>query len=482
MMEPLLHRVDPDDNHKLRRTLPGLESLIAFLVPALTGFLFGYDIGAASTATRSLNLEGSPFLDGYLRSASLCGATLGSALTLICASPLGRRRTIIAGAFCYLVGTLISCTTLRRAMQVPTCIIGRIVYGLGIGLSMHSAPAYIAESATASTRGCFVSMKEAMIVLGMVTGFGFAAIFAGATDAWRRIWWSIPLPISLCVIIGMLRLPPSPRWIVDRANRRGDLTSVNDDARAALVFFRKGASDDAIEDELADIAAELRTERVLRKDASMSVKAAVAGFGLVTLQQITGQPSVLYYATDIFWGVGFVEIAPVASLIVGISKLIATLASASLVDKIGRRPLLLVGIGMMAGSLLVLVFSFVGVATCGESLHFTKLSGNLTLFALMMYVCGYQIGFGPITWLTLAEGFPLQYRACALSTGTLLNFSLNLIVTFTFQPWTCWFEHLAPGRGQSNVFFVYFLLCVFSLWFVYMFVAEARGKRLERIT
>ena len=203
---------------------------VAFLFPALAGFLFGYDIGGASGAVRSLDVKsnatsGIPLHDienALYTSASLMGATLGSILVFWIGEPLGRRRELMCGSLLYALGALVSGLGPGSAATVVT---GRAVYGLGIAFSMHSAPVYISEMAPADKRGLLVSLKEGFIVLGILMGFGATAIAEDVLDeatVYRAIW--LPSSAIACVIlIGMSLMPESARWLL----LRGDPSDVS---------------------------------------------------------------------------------------------------------------------------------------------------------------------------------------------------------------------------------------------------------------
>ena len=193
--------------------------------------------------------------------------------------------------------------------------------------------------------------------------------------------------------------------------------------------------------------------------------ALLVGVGLVALQQLTGQPSVLYYQEAIFRDAGFGAMAASASVIVGAAKLLATLTTVASVDRFGRRPLLMIGVAMMLAALLVLSVAF----RVGKSA-----GGSVVVLALVTFVCGYQVGFGPVTWLLISEIFPLRLRTTALSLAVVANFGLNLLVAITLEP-------LQAAVGQAYLFLLYAALCVVSLVFIARVVPETKGKSLEEI-
>jgi MFS family permease len=207
------------------------------------------------------------------------------------------------------------------------------------------------------------------------------------------------------------------------------------------------------------------------------------GLMLVTLQQVTGQPSVLYFVDTIFKSAGFASSAAITSSAIGLVKLIATLVTVRWVDNYGRRSLLQVGIAVMLLSLILLAGGFLS-RTCrtGALVQDCDLSdivlpsawASVVVVALMIYVVGYQIGFGPIVWLLISEIFPLRVRGPAMSIAILANFSANLIMTFTL-------EGLLIALTPPGVFFLYAALTLFALVFVRFACPETKGKTLEEI-
>jgi len=291
-------------------------------------------------------------------------------------------------------------------------------------------------------------------------------------------------------------MPPSPRWLLLRYQRAKPSLEPSDwqhplraAALASLVRFRRGLPLEVVEAELNEICASLDSE--VAEEGSYaelfrSPRALIAGLGLISLQQLTGQPSVLNYQEPIFEDAGFASFASTAAVIVGAAKLAATLCTVSIVDRFGRRPLLFIGIGMMLVALTLLTVGFqlaspdVGSGD-SKAVHLAQGWPPVIIFALVLYVCGYQIGFGPITWLIISEVFPLRTRTRALSMAVVVNFGFNLGVTFALDPMEQWIDTLSPGRGPSYLFMIYAMFSVLSMLFVYKCVPETKGKSLEQI-
>merc|ERR1712217_428487 len=257
---------------------------------------------------------------------------------------------------------------------------------------------------------------------------------------------------------------------------------------SALQFFRRASSPEDVDTELdtlrGEIAASMGSEMVKWTDAFRYPKPLVIGCGLVFLQQVTGQPSVLCFATNIFKSAGFGETAALSSVGVGLVKLLATLFTVWRVDHYGRRFLLFVGISMMTVALALIGVAFmfrecqspgVALANCSDSdVGLPKPWAYATVGGLMVYVSGYQVGFGPIAWLLIAEVFPLQARGAALSIAAVVNFGSNIGMTLTTKV-------LQNALTPAGVFFGYLVFCVVSLAFVKFVVPETKGKTLEQI-
>ena len=286
---------------------------------------------------------------------------------------------------------------------------------------------WMAKMSPASIRGLLVSMKEGMIVLGILMGYLLGFLLSKQAGKWA-ITYGASVPVAVCMLFGALRLPRSARWLTLRAatlRHEGDeagSAELLDAARASLRFVY---CDDAnvAEDALAEIQEQCGSDEGGGEDGEAVAeeglfsqryrKALVAGIGVVFLQQLTGQPSVLYYANSIFDDVG---IAAAATVGTGAFKLVATLTTTFMVDRFGRRPLLLTGISMMLAALALITWAFYGYSSSDDDADdgADDDGGSLTpkqgiiIFSMFLYIGGYQVGFGPIAWTLISEIFPLQ--------------------------------------------------------------------------
>lgn len=428
---------------------------------------------------------------GAIASTSLAGALVSSAAMFRYGDDLGRRKEMALAGGAYLLGTALQ----AAAPSVGVLLAGRLVYGLGIGLAMHAGPLYIAETAPASLRGLLVSAKEAAIVAGILGGY-----LAGAAlqPDWRSIFAvAAVVEVPFAAAAALSWVPETPRWLLLRAaalegGADGAAAAVADRVaalRAAAVTAvakLEGLSpavarprvDDmavAVADTCLDETGQVARASVSSLYADPASQAALAvGLGCVVLQQVTGQPSVLYYANQLFDAAGFGFAAAVG---LGAWKLVVTAVAAGTADRAGRRPLLLAGTVGMTVALVALAAGFWGLDGGGGGGAATALNGvrqTWVLGSILLYVGAYQLGFGPVTWLLLSELFPLRVRSAAISVGVLVNFSTNFLVTAGFE----------AGRqslGSGGLFAIFAVLCAASVLFVAAKVPETKGLSLEAI-
>ncbi|CAN6922543.1 hypothetical protein Bca4012_091633 [Brassica carinata] len=470
--EPLIK-----ENHHSPEDYSVLAAIPSFLFPALGALLFGYEIGATSCAIISIKsptLSGiswytlSPVDVGIITSGSLYGALIGSIVAFSIADTIGRRKELILAAFLYLVGAIV--TSLAPVFSV--LIIGRLMYGVGIGLTMHAAPMYIAETSPSQIRGRMISLKEFSTVIGMVGGYGIGSLWVTVISGWRYMYATI-IPVPVIMGIGMCWLPASPRWLLLRSLQgKGNVESLQQAAIRSLRRLRGSVVVDSAVEQVDEILAELSSVGE-GKEATLGeifqgkcLKALTIAGGLVLLQQITGQPSVLYYAPSILQTAGFSAATDATriSILLGLLKLVMTGAAVIVIDKLGRRPLLFGGVSGMVISLFLL----------GSYYIFYNTVPAVAVVALLLYVGCYQLSFGPIGWLMISEIFPLKLRGRGISIAVLVNFGTNALVTFAFSP-------LKELFGAGVLFFGFGVICVLSLFFIYFIVPETKGLTLEEI-
>ncbi len=428
---------------------------------ALGGLLFGYDTGVISGALLFLRdaFHLSPFMQGVVTSIALLGAAVGAAFAGGLSDRFGRRPIILATAIVFVVGSLLS--ALAGALWV--LLAGRLLVGLGIGVSSMLAPLYLAETAPAENRGAMVSLNQLMITTGILVsyliGYGFAA-----GGEWRWMLGLGALP-GLILAGGMLALPESPRWLAGH----GHLA----DARRALAALR-GSSETVpqIEAELDRIEADLAREEQRAAPVSLADPALrlplVVGVGLAIFQQVTGINTVIYFAPTIFQAAGLSSASAsiLATAGIGAVNVVMTLVAIRLIDRVGRRILLLVGLAGMAASLAVLGGAF--MLGAGGAL------GWVTAASLTTYVGFFAVGLGPVFWLLISEIFPTAARGRCMSVATVANWTFNLVVALTFLD-------LVEVFGRPATFFLYAVLTAFGFLFTLRLVPETRGRDLENM-
>lgn len=430
--------------------------LLIAATAALCGLLFGYDTGVISGALLFLKKDFglSAFAQGVVTSAVLAGAAAGAGFSGRLADRFGRRRMVIAVAILFLVASLIT----GLAPDVTWLVIGRVLAGVAIGICSYAGPLYISEIAPAIRRGALVSLNQFLITVGILLSYLTDYLFANG-EHWRWMFGVAAVP-AIILWAGMLVLPESPRWLAQQGQH----------ALAREVLERVRSSAEA-EGELAVIAThagggQTRWAELLSPQYR---PALVIGMGLAIFQQITGINTIIYYAPTIFQLAGFDSAAQsiLATAGVGAVNVLMTIVSVRLLDRTGRRPLLLTGIAGMIVSLTALGFVF---QLGSHSAAF----GWLAVVSVMLYVGSFAISLGPIFWLLISEIYPLRIRGVGMGVATMTNWSFNLLVALTFLV-------LVDSLGPGYTFWLYALVSISSFLFSYYLVPETKGRTLEEI-
>ena len=436
----------------------GRFTTIVAATAALGGLLFGYDTGVISGAL--LFLKGtfglSAEMQGAVTSAVLAGATIAAGFGGWLADRFGRRLVMLVLAILFVVGALLS----AMADTVAVLATGRVLIGLCIGVVSFVAPLYIAEVAPPERRGALVSLNQLAITVGILVSYLVDSAFADS-GAWRWMLGLGALP-GLVLAGGMLVLPETPRWLVKQGREA--------DARAVLLRTR---SPDQVDREVGEIKSDLLLEHQGLGWKAFLVPAMrrplTIGIGLAILQQVTGINTVIYYAPTIFQSAGFetAKASILATAGVGLVNVLLTIFALRIIDRAGRRALLLTGTAGMAVSLAVFA---AGYAFGGALPGFRWIA----IASLMAYVGFFAIGLGPIFWLLISEIFPLGIRGRAMGVATIANWGFNLLVALTFL-------QLLQSLGPSTTFLIYAALSVVGWVFAYRRVPETKGRSLEEI-
>jgi len=431
---------------------------IAAVFAALGGLLFGYDTGVISGALifikSQFNL--SVFHQELVVSVVLVGAAVGALGGGRLADAFGRRLMLIVTALIFVAGAIVC----AAADSVGTLIFGRIIVGLGIGLASSTVPVYISEVSPPGARGWQVSLFQLAITVGILgaylVDYGFAA-----SGGWRWMLGLAVVPGAL-LGLGMLAMPETPRWLAKHGRAES--------ARKVLARIRGTKDAEAEFREIQSTLSQAEERGHFSDVLAASVRPAlIVGIGLAIFQQITGINTVIYYAPTIIQSAGISSAAGaiLATAGIGVVNVLMTIVAMWLIDRVGRRPLLLTGISGMVISLGVLGFVF----------HTHEPSaglGWLAVMILMAYVASFAISLGPIFWLLIAEIYPLRVRGIAEGTAAGTNWAANLLVSLTFLS-------LVQAVGPSWTFWLYGLLAIGSLVFSYSLVPETKGRTLEEI-
>jgi sugar porter (SP) family MFS transporter len=427
---------------------------ITAAIAAMAGLLFGFDTGVISGAILFIKeaFGLAPFAEELLVSAALIGAVCGCILSGRVTDLIGRKRTILITAAIFILGSFLSAI----ATSFVALISGRIAIGVAIGVASYSAPLYISEMAPPNLRGGLVTLNQLAITVGILLAYVVDAVFAGSGN-WRWMFAFGVVP-AVALEVGIALLPESPRWLLLHQHK----------AEGLQVLTRIRDTQD-IQVEVDDIIehAKSGSGRFMDLISPTVLRVILCGVALAVIQQVTGINTDIYYAPTIFQQAGFHSALSsiLATAGVGLVNVLMTIVSIPLLDKIGRRPLLLASLGGMGVSLVALGLGF---AMGGVALKW------IGVLSLAIYIASFAIGLGPVFWLLISEIFPLSVRGQAASVATMANWLSNFVVSLTFLS-------LLKSLGDVWTFLLYAALSLVGLWFCFRFVPETKGVPLERI-
>ncbi|GAA3724251.1 sugar porter (SP) family MFS transporter [Spinactinospora alkalitolerans] len=424
------------------------------VIAALGGLLFGYDTGVISGALLFIeqDFELSPLTSGMVVSSILIGAMAGALGSGTLADRWGRRPLLIAAAVIFAAGAIAA----GAAPSAGALIAARVVLGLAVGMASTLVPTFISEMAAPRSRGRMVAVNQLMITIGIVLAYAANYAFADF-GGWRAMFLAALLP-SAALGIGMLFVSETPRFLV----RSGRIT----EARAVLARLRR---DEDVEAEIAQIA-EVRPEEQggrLRELVRPWVRPAlVAGIGLQILGQASGVNTVIYYAPTIFQETGLAASGAILATVgIGTVNVLMTLVGMAVVDRIGRKRLLLAGATVMAVSLALLA----------TALSLTGSGASVLAFAaVVLYIVAVATSLNVVVFIIPSELYPLRVRGTAMSATLFANWGMNFVVSLTFLS-------LLEALGGTATFWMYALLCVVLALFTARFIPETKGRTLEEI-
>ncbi len=428
-------------------------------VAALGGLLFGYDTAVISGAVGFLqkHFHLSAGLTGWAASSVLVGAMIGAAAGGPLSDRVGRRPVLLLCALLFAVSGVLT----ALAASLDQYVLMRLLGGIAIGAISVVSPLYIAETAPERVRGQLVSLYQLAIVSGiLVVFFVNLLIQRQGTEAWnvaygwRWMFGSLALPALLLGGL-VLTIPESPRWLMRMGRREA----------AQTILTRIGGA--AAQRELAEIertAAAGENGRFAELFAPGFRGALLIGVSLAVLCQGSGINAIMYYAPEIFKSSGAgTGSAFTQTLLVGAVNLLFTFAAIRLIDRVGRRPLLLAG-----SAVQVLALSGVGLA------FGLKLGGAFLLLPILLFIAAFAAGMGPVPWVVISEIFPTRIRGAAMAAATLVLWVADFAVAQTFPL-------LNAGIGPARTFGIYAGCSLAGLLFVWKVVVETKGRSLEEI-
>ena len=441
------------------RELPDypINAFVIFVacIAAVGGILFGFDTGVISGAILFIKnqFQLTAWQNGVVVSAALIGAVLGSLLSGWFADRFGRKHMLMVAALIFIVGTLCS----SYAMNTHQLIYARLLLGFGIGIASFTAPLYISEIAPPKMRGGLVSLNQLAVTIGIFVSYFIDEHYA-KTGAWRYMFGVGVIPAAV-LFFGLIFLPDSPRWLCSRGK-----------IFQAFYTLRNIRRTSHVRAEFAGIRASLEQEGGGFRDLGKKWlrPALMIGIGLGFFQQFTGINTVIYYAPTIFKLSGFAsdQVAILATMGIGFINVAATIVSIFLVDKLGRKPLLYIGMSIMTFCLFSLGASFAFANSVALKW--------IAFGSLFFYVIGFAISLGPIMWLMFTEVFPLRVRGIATSMMASLQWLFNFIVSLTFLT-------LIQYLHGVGTFALYGTICLIGIFFVRYKIPETKGVSLERI-
>jgi sugar porter (SP) family MFS transporter len=428
-------------------------------IAGLGGILYGFDMGVIAAALifvrTSFGL--STQMEEVLVSVVLVGSMVGALVGGTVADRIGRRATLVWGAILFILGSILA----PLSPNVAVLIVARALLGVAIGFTSVTAPVYVSELAPPQSRGMLIGLYQFALTSGIALA-DLVGYWLAGRQAWR-LMFGFGLVPAVFFLFMVLTVPESPRWLFAQnrlAEAEAVLKSYTDEAGARLL--------------LEDIRVSLMTRMERRWSAlwSPAVRGSLfIAVGFTVLQQVTGINTIIYYGPQIFSlaGISSDKSAIFATLLVAITNVLATVIALLLVDRLGRKPLLYVGVSGMTISLFVLSFCFHNQAALGSSL------GIIATGCLMAYITCFAFSMGPIAWILVSEVFPLRLRGRGVAAATLGSGTSNFLVSLTFLS-------LIKVAGNALTFAIYGAFCILTLFFVRFVIPETAGRELESIS
>lgn len=464
----------PPDAFSLRSPY-GRRAIGLSVAAAVGGFLFGFDSSVINGAVDSIegHFETGPVLTGFIVAVALLGCAVGAIIAGNLSDRWGRLRVMMLGAVMFLVSSIGAGLT----FSIPDLILWRVLGGIGIGIASAVAPAYIAEIAPRQIRGGLASLQQLAITLGIFTALLSDALLANAAggassplwfglEAWR---WMFIVGVVPAAVYGILAftLPESPRFLIAK-----DRT---DEARTIFAQLVPAADLDQTVREITNaIETDKKNANATLRGPRLGLQPIVwVGIILSVFQQFVGINVIFYYSTSLWKAVGFDESnSLLISVITSVTNVLVTLVAIFLVDRVGRKPILLTGSVIMTLSLALMALSFTFAEGSGQDVSLPGPWGPIALVAANLFVVGFGASWGPLVWVLLGEIFPSRIRGKALGVAAGAQWIANFLITVSFPAMSSWSLPLTYG--------MYALFAALSFVYVALRVPETKGMELEK--
>jgi len=447
---------------------------------AVGGFLFGFDSSVINGAVDAIEgqFDLSSTVTGLVVAVALLGCALGAWVGGRFADRFGRTKVMVAGAIVFFVSSVLSAI----AFSAADLAVWRFMAGVGIGIASVIAPAYIAEIAPAALRGRLGSLQQLAITVGIFAALLSDQVLATSADgAANELWlgleawrWMFLVCVIPAVVYGVLalRMPESPRYLAAKGK----------DADARAVLSSVLGPDEDPDERLAQIKSSIRVDAEHAKQSSLrgpvlGLRRIVwVGILLSVFQQFVGINVIFYYSTTLWQAVGFGESqAFTVSTITAVTNVAVTFIAIALIDKVGRKPLLLVGSAGMAITLGLMALAFTQASGSGTSISLDAPWNVVALVSAHLFVVFFGATWGPLVWVLLGEIFPNRIRAAALGVAAAAQWIANFAITLTFPP-------MLRAFGASIPYLMYAIFAALSFFFLLAFVRETKGRQLEDMT
>lgn len=435
------------------------------LVATFGGLLFGYDTGvingALSPMSKQLGL--TPLTEGVVTSSLLFGAAVGAVAGGRVSDAIGRHRTIIGLAVMFLVGAL----TCVSAPNFAVMVVGRVILGLAVGGASTVVPVFLAELAPYEIRGSLAGRNELMIVIGQLAAFVVNAIIGNVWGEHGGVWrlmLSVAVLPALALLIGMLRMPESPRWLISKGRIA--------EAEAVLKTIR---NEDRATAEVADVAHLAEEEKQIQRVTWGALKnkwilrIVLVGIGLGIFQQFTGINSIMYYGQQVLTSAGFAsKAALIANVAPGIIAVIGGIIALRLMQTLDRRKTLLLGYSLTTAMHFLIGIASIAIPTSSPARPY------VILILVVAFVGSMQTFLNIATWVMLSEIFPLYVRGFAIGISVFCLWIANALLSL-------YFPSLVDSVGITGTFFLFGGIGILALIFIATQVPETRGRTLEAL-